>query len=122
MIDDLYDNSSWEHVIEHTPYRIFRMGFGWAFSIQRYGEWWRRHRRAMHMKFHPTASEVFKPVQIKYTRYNSVSSDIPWLINLLESLRGFFSMSQRSSVNTSVIVLVQLSWRYLKAHGIFQLI
>ncbi|KIJ43724.1 hypothetical protein M422DRAFT_169557, partial [Sphaerobolus stellatus SS14] len=28
------------------------MGFGWAMSLQRYGEWWRRHRRAMHNKFH----------------------------------------------------------------------
>ncbi|KIJ51945.1 hypothetical protein M422DRAFT_243517 [Sphaerobolus stellatus SS14] len=44
------------------------MGFGWAMSLQRYGEWWRRHRRAMHNKFHPGAVDAYKPTQIKHTR------------------------------------------------------
>ncbi|KIJ28818.1 hypothetical protein M422DRAFT_189306 [Sphaerobolus stellatus SS14] len=44
------------------------MGFGWALNFQRYGEWWRGHRRAMHSKFHPSAVEVYKPLQIKHTR------------------------------------------------------
>ena len=45
-----------------------RIGFGWAMSGHRYGEWWRRHRRAMHEKFHPSAVEEYKPIQIKHTK------------------------------------------------------
>ncbi|KIJ41822.1 hypothetical protein M422DRAFT_255142 [Sphaerobolus stellatus SS14] len=44
------------------------MGFGWAMTLQRYGEWWRRHRRAMHNKFNLDAVDTYKPTQIKHTR------------------------------------------------------
>ncbi|KIJ25581.1 hypothetical protein M422DRAFT_193309 [Sphaerobolus stellatus SS14] len=44
------------------------MGFDWSMAFQCYGIWWRRHRRAMHEKFHPTAVEGYKPVQLKHTR------------------------------------------------------
>jgi len=44
------------------------MGFDWSPTFQRYGDWWRRNRRAVHEKFHPKAAEMFKPVQLKYTR------------------------------------------------------
>lgn len=50
------------------PMIVDLMGMGWAMTLQRYGDWWRRHRRAMHEKFHPTASEAYKPVQLKHTR------------------------------------------------------
>ncbi|KIJ31652.1 hypothetical protein M422DRAFT_266684 [Sphaerobolus stellatus SS14] len=35
-----------------TPMMHDLMGFGWAFVFQPYGEWWRRHRKAMHDQFH----------------------------------------------------------------------
>ncbi|KIJ23694.1 hypothetical protein M422DRAFT_195619, partial [Sphaerobolus stellatus SS14] len=40
----------------------------WNFGLQRYGSWWRRHRRAMHTKFHSKAAEALHPIQIKHTR------------------------------------------------------
>ncbi|KIJ32959.1 hypothetical protein M422DRAFT_183844, partial [Sphaerobolus stellatus SS14] len=44
------------------------MGFDWSMAFHRYGVRWRRHRRAMHEKFHPAAVEGYKPVQLKHTR------------------------------------------------------
>ena len=46
-----------------------RMGWDWAVTIMRYGELWRRHRKIIHQKFHPTAVEEYYPVQIKHARY-----------------------------------------------------
>ncbi|KIJ26629.1 hypothetical protein M422DRAFT_236437 [Sphaerobolus stellatus SS14] len=50
------------------PMVVDLMEFGWVMTFQRYGDWWRRHRRVMHEKFHPAATEVYKPIQIKHTR------------------------------------------------------
>ncbi|KIJ48753.1 hypothetical protein M422DRAFT_28227 [Sphaerobolus stellatus SS14] len=44
------------------------MGFGWALPFQRYGERWRRHRRAMQQKFHGGVVDKFKPSQAKHSR------------------------------------------------------
>ena len=59
-----------------------RMGFGWAITFQRYGDWWRRHRRAMHEKFYPAAAEAYKPVQVKHTRYVIDSSIVTRYLSL----------------------------------------
>ncbi|KIJ46265.1 hypothetical protein M422DRAFT_165543 [Sphaerobolus stellatus SS14] len=44
------------------------MGWDWALPVQRYGEWWRRHRRAMHEEFHVGVVDAFRPSQLKHTR------------------------------------------------------
>ncbi|KIJ40664.1 hypothetical protein M422DRAFT_173338 [Sphaerobolus stellatus SS14] len=44
------------------------MGWGWALPVQRYGEWWRRHRRALHEEFHAGVVDAFRPSQLKHTR------------------------------------------------------
>ncbi|KII85530.1 hypothetical protein PLICRDRAFT_178586 [Plicaturopsis crispa FD-325 SS-3] len=43
---------------------------GWSFNLamMRYGEWWRRHRKAFHSHFLPRAIETYRPVQIDETR------------------------------------------------------
>ncbi|KIJ31421.1 hypothetical protein M422DRAFT_185980, partial [Sphaerobolus stellatus SS14] len=44
------------------------MGWGYALGFQHYGERWRRHRRAMHEKFHASVADVFKPSQLQHSR------------------------------------------------------
>ncbi|KIJ40650.1 hypothetical protein M422DRAFT_173441 [Sphaerobolus stellatus SS14] len=44
------------------------MGWGWGLPFQRYGERWRRHRRALHEKFHVGVVDAFRPSQLKHTR------------------------------------------------------
>ncbi|KIJ32790.1 hypothetical protein M422DRAFT_265423 [Sphaerobolus stellatus SS14] len=44
------------------------LGWDWGMPFQRYGERWRRHRRAFHEKFHSNAVGTFKSSQIKHTR------------------------------------------------------
>ncbi|KAF8507550.1 cytochrome P450, partial [Gautieria morchelliformis] len=44
------------------------MGGDWGVSLMYYGERWRRHRRAIHQKFHPVATAEYKPIQLKHTR------------------------------------------------------
>ncbi|KIJ30785.1 hypothetical protein M422DRAFT_267616 [Sphaerobolus stellatus SS14] len=51
-----------------TPMIHDLMGFGWAFVFQPYGEWWRRHRKAMHDQFHRSVVSVYYPVQVRNTR------------------------------------------------------
>ncbi|KIJ35862.1 hypothetical protein M422DRAFT_261816 [Sphaerobolus stellatus SS14] len=50
------------------PMVVDLMGLGWSLALHGYGEWWCRHRRAMHDKFHPNTVEVHTPIQIKHTR------------------------------------------------------
>ncbi|KIJ48876.1 hypothetical protein M422DRAFT_161957, partial [Sphaerobolus stellatus SS14] len=45
------------------------MGWDWGLPFQRYGLWWRAHRRTLHAKFHVNAVDAFKPSQLKHTRY-----------------------------------------------------
>ncbi|KIJ40678.1 hypothetical protein M422DRAFT_256372 [Sphaerobolus stellatus SS14] len=52
----------------HLPMINDVMGWGWGLSFQRYGERWRRHRRAMHEKFHIGVVDAFMPSQLKHTR------------------------------------------------------
>ncbi|KAF8509759.1 cytochrome P450 [Hysterangium stoloniferum] len=44
------------------------MGFDWNFAFMRYGNLWRRHRKLMHKKFHPTAAAKYHPIQRSQTR------------------------------------------------------
>ncbi|KIJ28821.1 hypothetical protein M422DRAFT_189274 [Sphaerobolus stellatus SS14] len=69
MVHELFERRSSNYSDRTTfPMVVDLMGFGWAMGFQRYGEWWRRHRRAMHNKFHPSAAEAYKSIQIKHTR------------------------------------------------------
>ncbi|KIJ39742.1 hypothetical protein M422DRAFT_32557 [Sphaerobolus stellatus SS14] len=69
MVHELFERRSSNYSDRTTfPMIVDLMGFGWALTFQGYGEWWRRHRRAMHDKFHPSAVEAYKPIQIKHTR------------------------------------------------------
>ncbi|KAF8478751.1 cytochrome P450 [Gautieria morchelliformis] len=44
------------------------MGFDWHITFMRYGEWWRRHRKLFHQKFHPAAAAEYHPIQIQRTQ------------------------------------------------------
>ncbi|KIJ28806.1 hypothetical protein M422DRAFT_269857 [Sphaerobolus stellatus SS14] len=69
MVHELFERRSSNYSDRTTfPMAVDLMGFGWSMAFQGYGEWWRRHRRAMHDKFHPSAVEAYKPIQIKLTR------------------------------------------------------
>ncbi|KIJ22385.1 hypothetical protein M422DRAFT_90657, partial [Sphaerobolus stellatus SS14] len=59
MVHELFERRSSNYSDRTT------MGFGWSLAFHGYGEWWHRHRRAMHNKFHPRAVEAYKPIQIK---------------------------------------------------------
>ena len=70
MLNDLYVplpsllNSMYPRLNAHG----LRMGFDWHITFMRYGEWWRRHRKLFHQKFHPTASTEYYPIQIRQTQ------------------------------------------------------
>ncbi|KIJ36847.1 hypothetical protein M422DRAFT_178866 [Sphaerobolus stellatus SS14] len=69
MVHELFERRSSNYSDRTTfPMAVDLMGCGWALTFQGYGEWWRRHRQAMHDKFHPNAVEAYKPIQIKHTR------------------------------------------------------
>ncbi|KAI0767232.1 CyP450 monooxygenase [Fomes fomentarius] len=36
-------------------------GFSWALTLQPYGTWWRRHRKAMHQYFNQSVMQQYKP-------------------------------------------------------------
>ncbi|KAI0777247.1 CyP450 monooxygenase [Trametes elegans] len=38
-------------------------GFEWVLTMIHYGPWWRRHRRAFHQFFNPTAVSEYRPLQ-----------------------------------------------------------
>ncbi|KAF8513930.1 cytochrome P450 [Hysterangium stoloniferum] len=50
------------------PMLVDLIGFDWHFAFMHYGNWWRRHRRVFHQKFHPTASAEYHPIQLRQTR------------------------------------------------------
>ncbi|KIJ24511.1 hypothetical protein M422DRAFT_274683 [Sphaerobolus stellatus SS14] len=69
MVYELFDKrSSIYSDRSESTMLINIMGWGWGMTFQRYGEWWRRHRRAMHEKFHNGVVNTFKPSQTKHTR------------------------------------------------------
>ncbi|KAF8576118.1 cytochrome P450, partial [Ramaria rubella] len=44
------------------------LGFDWALTFMRYGNWWRRHRKMFHQGFQPTAAARYNDIQTKQTR------------------------------------------------------
>ncbi|KAF8576736.1 cytochrome P450 [Ramaria rubella] len=44
------------------------MGFTWHITFMRYGDYWRRHRKLFHRRFHPSATVDYHPIQIRQTR------------------------------------------------------
>ncbi|KIJ28801.1 hypothetical protein M422DRAFT_269850 [Sphaerobolus stellatus SS14] len=69
IVHELFERRSSNYSDRTTfPMLVDLMGFDWSMAFQGYGEVWRRHRRAMHDKFHPSAVEAYKPIQIKHTR------------------------------------------------------
>jgi hypothetical protein len=46
----------------------YRMGCDWVLSFMHYGEGWRRHRKAFHQHFRPTASATYRHIQVKQAR------------------------------------------------------
>ena len=46
-------------------FRSIRMGWDWIFSSMPYGDTWRRHRRLFHNHFNPSASLIYRDVQMK---------------------------------------------------------
>ncbi|KAJ3516119.1 hypothetical protein NLJ89_g1327 [Agrocybe chaxingu] len=44
------------------------MGWDFNFGFMPYGDNWRKHRRAMHLSFHPTAAVQFKPHSLRACR------------------------------------------------------
>ncbi|KAF7761212.1 hypothetical protein Agabi119p4_10621 [Agaricus bisporus var. burnettii] len=57
------------------------MGWDYVFAFQRYGTWWRRHRRQFHDHFHPNVVNKYHPIQIGSARV--------FVRNLLESPEKF---------------------------------
>ncbi|KIJ35877.1 hypothetical protein M422DRAFT_257346 [Sphaerobolus stellatus SS14] len=55
---------------DRTPFPMINdvMGWTWGMPFQKYGEYWRRLRRAMHEKFHHGMVDTFKPAQRKHAR------------------------------------------------------
>ncbi|KAF8586653.1 cytochrome P450 [Ramaria rubella] len=44
------------------------MGFGWAFGLMRYGDLWRRYRKAFHQEFFSTSVVKYHDIQTRQTR------------------------------------------------------
>ncbi|KAF8573501.1 cytochrome P450 [Ramaria rubella] len=44
------------------------MGFDWDFGLMRYGDWWRRHRKAFHQEFYSTSIVKYHDIQTRQTR------------------------------------------------------
>ncbi|KIJ39738.1 hypothetical protein M422DRAFT_257332 [Sphaerobolus stellatus SS14] len=69
IVHELFERRSSNYSDRTTfPMVVDLMGLGWSLALHGYGEWWRRHRRAMHDKFHPNAVKAYEPIQIKHTR------------------------------------------------------
>ena len=47
---------------------VSRAGQGFNFSSMGYGEWWRRHRRALWQHFTPAATARHAPIQRAFAR------------------------------------------------------
>ncbi|KIJ48648.1 hypothetical protein M422DRAFT_247505 [Sphaerobolus stellatus SS14] len=52
----------------HLPMANDVMDSGWVLTFHRYGNWWRRHRRVLHEKFHVGAAVLYRPAQLKRAR------------------------------------------------------
>ncbi len=52
----------------HNAYEVPRAGQTSNFSLQPYGPWWRRHRRAFWQFFFPAASERYRSIQRNSTQ------------------------------------------------------
>ena len=69
MINDLYvrDIVALDPLMP-TIIILLRIGWEWAVGFMPYGERWRRHRRHIHQKFHPTAATEYHSIQTKHAR------------------------------------------------------
>lgn len=52
-----------------TRWLLYRMGWEYNVAFMPYGDWWRRHIRAMHQFFNSRAVLAFEPIQEKSRRY-----------------------------------------------------
>ncbi|EKM77271.1 hypothetical protein AGABI1DRAFT_77713 [Agaricus bisporus var. burnettii JB137-S8] len=48
--------------------RLVMMGWDYIFAFQKYGTWWRRHRRQFHDHFHPNVVYKYQPIQVDSAR------------------------------------------------------
>lgn len=69
MLNDLYVPWQSTRMYVTLGAHDLRIGFDWHFGFMRYGDWWRRHRKVFHQKFHPTAATEYHPIQTRLTRY-----------------------------------------------------
>ncbi|KAI0642510.1 CyP450 monooxygenase [Trametes meyenii] len=94
-------------------------GFDYVLPTFRYGQWWRRHRRAFHQFFNPNAVKQFRPRQYaQVSRYLSRLLESPE--NLLDHNRLLFAstilpIAYGVDVNSSDDELVVVAERGLEA-------
>ncbi|KAF8509756.1 cytochrome P450 [Hysterangium stoloniferum] len=50
------------------PMVVDLIGFDWHFAFMPYGNWWRRHRRIFHHKFHFAAAAEYNSIQLRQIR------------------------------------------------------
>ncbi|TFK85641.1 CyP450 monooxygenase [Polyporus arcularius HHB13444] len=78
---------------DRTPSPMVEIaGFSWALTLQGYGPWWRRHRRAIHQFFNPNAILGYAPSQrLEAHRFALRLLDTPG--DFLHHIRHFFGSS-----------------------------
>ncbi|KAJ8501740.1 hypothetical protein ONZ45_g12030 [Pleurotus djamor] len=52
----------------HFPMINELMGWAWAFAFMPYGDAWRLRRRMFQQEFHPSATTMYRPQEVKYVR------------------------------------------------------
>ncbi|KAI0767204.1 cytochrome P450 [Fomes fomentarius] len=72
----------------HNP-MVDIAGFSWALTLQPYGMWWRRHRKAMHQYFNPNVMQRYEPsLQLEAHRLTRRLIEHP--ADFLHHIRHFF--------------------------------
>jgi cytochrome P450 len=63
------------------------MGWGWLMAFMVYGDPWRERRRMFQKYFHPSNTQLYRPVQIEFIQ--------KMVARLLDSPDGFFNQSRQ---------------------------
>ncbi|KAI0753233.1 cytochrome P450 [Daedaleopsis nitida] len=72
----------------HTP-MVDIAGFSWALTLQGYGTWWRRHRKAMHQFFNPNVVHNYQP-SVRLETHRLVKRLLSTPENFMHHIRHFF--------------------------------